>query len=75
MSLEATYLSWVDFSGTGMTMAEISERVAKTARIASNQGPSFGTGGALHLRFNIGTQRARVEEAVARMQAAFGDLQ
>lgn len=75
MSLESTYLSWVDFSGTGMTMDEISDRVAQTARIASNQGPTFGTGGELHLRFNIGTQRSRVVEAVTRMKEAFNDLQ
>lgn len=75
MNIEATYLAWVDFSGTGMSMTEISERVAKTARIAANQGPTFGTGGDLHLRFNIGTQRSRVQEAVSRMQAAFSDLQ
>lgn len=75
MSLESTYLSWVDFSGTGMTMQEISDRVAKTARIASNQGPTFGKGGELHLRFNVGTQRSRIVEAVARMKDAFSDLQ
>jgi len=27
------------------------------------------------MRFNIGTQRARVEDAVTRLRAAFGDLQ
>ncbi|AML53591.1 MalY/PatB family protein [Falsihalocynthiibacter arcticus] len=75
MHLEATYLAWVDFAGTGMSMSEISERVAKVARIATNQGPTFGTGGEVHLRFNVGTQRSRVQEAVSRMQAAFGDLQ
>lgn len=75
MKLEATYLSWVDFTATGMSMEEVSERVAKVARIATNQGPTFGTGGNLHLRFNIGTQRSRIQEAVARMKDAFGDLQ
>ncbi|WP_380054769.1 MalY/PatB family protein [Falsihalocynthiibacter sp. SS001] len=75
MPLEATYLSWVDFTNTGMTMDEISERVAKSAKIAANQGPTFGTGGELHLRFNLATPRSRVEEAVARLQSAFSDLQ
>lgn len=32
MPLEATYLSWVDFSGTGMRADEFTARVEKTAR-------------------------------------------
>lgn len=75
MPLEATYLSWVDFSGTGMTPAEFTARVEKGAGIVTNHGPSFGTGGETYLRFNIGTPRARVEEAVARLGRAFADLQ
>ncbi|MBT6864207.1 MAG: aminotransferase, partial [Planktomarina temperata] len=42
---------------------------------AVNHGPTFGTGGESFLRFNIGTQRANVERAVAAMQEAFSDLQ
>lgn len=75
MPLEATYLAWVDFAGTGMTRAEFTERVEQGAKIAANHGPSFGLGGESFLRFNLATPRARVEEAVARLQAAFGDLQ
>lgn len=75
MPLQATYLSWVDFADTGMAPAEFSARVAETAQIASNHGPTFGLGGETFLRFNIGTQRARIVDAVARMQAAFDDLQ
>jgi cystathionine beta-lyase len=75
MPLEATYLAWVDFSGTGMDQAEVLERVEKAAQIATNHGPSFGAGGEGFLRFNLGTQHARVAEAVRRLQEAFGDLQ
>lgn len=75
MPLEATYLSWVDFSGTGMEQAEFSERVAAQAGIAANAGPTFGKGGDSWLRFNIGMPRARIQEAVTRMAKAFGDLQ
>lgn len=73
--LEATYLSWVDFEGTGMSREEFTRRVEQGARIAVNHGPSFGKGGETFLRFNIATPRANVEAAVERMQAAFGDLQ
>jgi len=75
MRLEATYLSWLDFSGTGMAPAEFIARVEKEARIATNHGASFGTGGAQFLRFNIATTRANVEAAVDRMRHAFRDLQ
>jgi cystathionine beta-lyase len=75
MPLEATYLAWVDFRGTGMTPAEIARRIEKDARIAVNHGESFGTGGAGWMRINLAAPRAQVAEAVARLQAAFGDLQ
>jgi cystathionine beta-lyase len=75
MPLEATYLSWVDFSGTGMSREEFTARVERDAKIAVNHGPTFGKGGESWLRFNIATPRARVEAAVARLAEAFSDLQ
>ena len=73
--LEATYLAWVDFSGTGMAPAEFIERVEKQAKIATNHGDSFGKGGEVYLRFNLACPRAQVAEAVTRLQRAFADLQ
>lgn len=75
MGLEATYLAWVDLSGTGMAACEFKTRVEKSALICANYGESFGTGGETCLRFNLATPRARVIDAVARLQKAFGDLQ
>ena len=75
MELQSTYLAWVDFAGTGMSREEFTKRTEAEARIAANHGPTFGKGGDSFLRFNLATPRARVVEAVARMQAAFGDLQ
>ena len=73
--LEATYLAWVDFSGTGMTPAEFIDRVQKVAKIATNHGTSFGSGGESYLRFNIACPRAHIVEAIARLERAFADLQ
>ncbi len=73
--LQATYLEWVDFTGTGMDEAELRARIEGRARIAANRGSSFGVGGVGCMRFNIATPRARVVEAVERLRAAFGDLQ
>jgi cysteine-S-conjugate beta-lyase len=75
MPLEATYLAWVDFAGTGMAIEEILARVQGQARIATNPGPSFGTGGQTSLRFNIAAPRSMIVQAVERLQAAFADLQ
>lgn len=75
MALESTYLAWVDFAGTGMTREDFTRRVEKDARIAANHGPTFGSGGDTFLRFNFAAPRAQIEEAVARLTKAFGDLQ
>ncbi|MFZ7092370.1 MalY/PatB family protein [Primorskyibacter sp. 2E233] len=75
MPMEATYLAWVDFAGTGMTREEFTGRVEQDAHIAANHGPTFGTGGETFLRFNFATPRARVIEAGERLQRAFADLQ
>jgi cystathionine beta-lyase len=75
MALEATYLAWVDFAGTGMAPKEFTARVEKQAKIAINHGPSFGKGGDSFLRFNLATPRPVVVEAAARLRQAFADLQ
>lgn len=75
MNLESTYLAWVDFSGTGMSRADFTNRVQKDAKIAANHGPTFGSGGENFLRFNFAAPRAQVQEAVERLTRAFGDLQ
>jgi len=75
MPLEATYLAWVDFSGTGMAREEFTARVEKQAHIAPNHGPTFGLGGENFLRFNLATPRSIVETACHRLKEAFSDLQ
>ncbi|WP_353473713.1 PatB family C-S lyase [Salipiger sp. H15] len=75
MPLQATYLAWVDFSGTGMSFEEFNARVRDIAKIAASPGPDFGAGGESFLRFNLAAPRALVEEAGQRLQKAFADLQ
>lgn len=73
--LEATYLAWVDFSGTGMDRQEFTDRVQQIAKIAPNHGPTFGAGGENYLRFNLACPRSMVLDAVERLKQAFSDLQ
>jgi cystathionine beta-lyase len=75
MPMQATYLAWVDFSGTGMAREEFTKRVEQDAKIAINHGPTFGKGGDNFLRFNFATPKARVIEACERLKSAFADLQ
>ncbi|MGI9369490.1 MAG: MalY/PatB family protein [Ruegeria sp.] len=75
MPLQSTFLAWVDFTDAGMTNDEILRRLRKDARIATSPGEGFGGGHTTFQRFNLATQRTRVEEACARLKAAFGDLQ
>lgn len=75
MEMEATYLSWVNFNGTGVSEAELRKRLVEDAGVVANAGPSFGPGGDGWARFNLATRTALVDEACARMVQAFGDLQ
>lgn len=74
MALEATYMSWVHFKGTGLARKEILERIHKKANIAANHGETFGKGGEHHLRFNLATQRTNVLEAIDRLAKVFHDF-
>ena len=74
MRLDATYLAWVDFAGTGLSADEVAARVKDRARIFASPGPQFGPGGETWLRFNFATPRSVLEQALERLEGAFGDL-
>lgn len=74
MALDATYLAWVDFAGTGLAANDVAERVAKRARIFASPGSQFGPGGETWLRFNFATPRPILLEALQRLDDAFADL-
>ncbi len=67
----ATYLGWLDFRDLGFGL-DPSERVLQDARVALNSGPTFGAAGRGHARINFACDPSVLEEAVARMAAAFG---
>lgn len=74
MPLQATYLAWVDFTGTGLEREDFMERIAMRARIGVSPGPQFGPGGENWVRFNFATQRHWLDEALSRLSDAFSDL-
>ena len=74
MDLEATYLGWVDFSGTGMTADEVLARCHDKG-LAPSVGGTFGAGGEHCLRLNIACRHAMLDDAMDRLTDAFSDLQ
>ena len=74
MDLEATYLGWVDFSGTGMKREEFTRRVNEVG-LAPSDGQTFGKEGELCMRFNIACPHKRLADAMDRLKGAFADMQ
>jgi len=74
MRLDATYLAWVNFSGTGLKAEDVAKRVSERARIFVSPGPQFGPGGETWLRFNFATPRPILREALDRLDDAFREL-
>ncbi|MEQ3550672.1 aminotransferase class I/II-fold pyridoxal phosphate-dependent enzyme [Pseudonocardia nematodicida] len=65
----ATFLAWLDCREAGLgddPAAVFLER----GRVALNDGRAFGTGGAGHVRLNLGTTPEILDEAVRRMAGA-----
>ncbi|MXQ08385.1 putative C-S lyase [Alphaproteobacteria bacterium GH1-50] len=75
LDMRATYLSWVDFTGTGMDNEELMSRLLNQAKVVPSPGPQFGSGGSGHMRFNVALPRPTLEKAIAGIEAAFADLQ
>jgi cysteine-S-conjugate beta-lyase len=74
MRLDATYLAWVNFSGTGLQPQDVAKRVSERARIFVSPGPQFGPGSETWLRFNFATPRPILRVALDRLDDAFRDL-
>ena len=71
MALDATYLAWVDMTGTGMDRDAYMARIVDKARIGVSPGPQFGPGGGTHVRFNFATPRPILDDALDRLEQAF----
>ena len=73
--MQATYLSWVDFTGTGLSEAELMTRFLNDARVAPNPGSQFGANGMGHMRCNLALPRPTLLKAIERIEDAFADIQ
>jgi len=67
---EAMYLAWLDCRGAGVAAADPYTFFLETARVALNDGTTFGPGGEGFVRLNFACPRARLVEALERMRRA-----
>lgn len=68
--LQATYLSWLDFSFLGLNEKDLKDFVINKARLGLNDGPMFGPGGGNHQRLNIATPSDVLKEGMKRLGEA-----
>jgi len=66
---EATFLGWLDFRQSGIE-GDLQKFFIDHARVALNDGDSFGKGGEGFLRINFGCTRATLEKAINQMSDA-----
>jgi cysteine-S-conjugate beta-lyase len=66
---EATYLAWLDCRDLGLG-DDPAEVFLTRGRVALNDGPAFGPGGAGHVRLNFATAPQVLTEAVTRIRHA-----
>lgn len=71
---EASFLIWLDFRLFNLDDKEIRRLLIEEAKIALNDGPSFGPGGVGFQRINIGSPKAKINEALDRIKRVFGQL-
>lgn len=70
---EGTYLAWLDCRQAGITGSP-GKFFLEQARLALNDGSSFGPGGDGFVRLNFGCPRSLLEEAVRRLKTALKTL-
>ena len=72
---DATYLLGLDFADTAIGgNPQPAKWLRENAKVALNEGDTFGTGGPGHARLNFSTSREILEEALDRMERAFAAL-
>ncbi len=71
---EGTYLAWLDCRQAGIP-GNAHEFFLKEARVALNDGATFGRGGEGFIRLNFGCPRATLIDALDRMKEALATLE
>ncbi|SDR80239.1 MalY/PatB family protein [Corynebacterium timonense] len=70
----ATYLMFLDFSGTALDTSHPAAYLRRHAKVALNEGTSFGPGGENKARLNFATSLEILREAVDRIATAVASI-
>ncbi len=68
---EGTFLLWLDFSDTGLSHTQIKDKLINEAKIALNDGKTFGKNGEKYFRMNVGTPLANLAFALEKLKRHF----
>lgn len=71
---EATYLIWLDCRQLQMSAADLQKLFLEKAKVAMNEGSTFGPGGTGFMRMNIACRREVLEQALLRIETAVNGL-
>ncbi len=71
---EGTYLVWLDFSKTGLTVEEIDDLIVNKAKLWLDSGHIFGPVGEGFQRINVACPGATLTEALERIEAALKQI-
>ena len=69
---QAGFLLWLDCTRLGLEHEQGVDLFVNKARLALNEGSMFGPAGRCHMRLNVGTPRAVIQQALQRLHAALG---
>ncbi|MDH3990399.1 MAG: cystathionine beta-lyase, partial [Gammaproteobacteria bacterium] len=70
VAAEATYLSWLDFRGTGLAQDEIMDRLVNVGGVGLYSGTDFGEEGAGFFRMNLACPRVLLEQGLEGIRRA-----
>ena len=71
---DGAFYAFPDVSGTGLTGAELADRLLREAGVAVLAGSGFGQAGANHIRLSYATSRENLREALVRMRSVIEPL-
>ena len=69
---EGTYLVWLDFRGTGLSVEELDDKIINQAKLWLDSGKIFGSCGEGFQRINVACPRKVLEEAMDRIKNVVG---
>ena len=67
---QASFLVWLDFTELNLNHAQLLDLCVDKAHLAMNDGEMFGPGGESHMRLNVGTPRAILQQALEQLAQA-----